>query len=274
MRSFKIFTSFLLLTVSLVFVKAQLTTDKVWNNRKCAVSLTYDDGLNIHLDKVIPLLDSMHFKGTFYVPGYASSVDKRLNEWRTAAKNGHELGNHTLFHACVGNIPGREWVGPDYDLSKYTLKRMIDEVLMANTLLNAIDGKTKRSFAYTCGDTKVEDVVFMDQLKHNFISARGVQGEMLKITEIDIYHIGSFMMMNNSGEDMINLVKKAMETNSYLVFLFHGVGGEHNINVSAEAHRQLLQFLKQNEKDIWVAPFIEVSEYITDFKALGKKAAL
>jgi sialate O-acetylesterase len=267
MSSYKLCTTAVLLAISLIIVKAQDSTAKVWKNKKCAISLTYDDGLNIHLDKVIPLLDSMHFKGTFYIPGNAPSMDKRLNEWRTAAKNGHELGNHTLFHACVGNIPGREWVGADYDLSKYSLKRMLDEVLMANTLLNAIDGKNKRSFAYTCGDTKVEAVVFMDQLKNNFISARGVQGEMLKITEIDRYHIGSFMMMNNSGEDMINLVKRAIETNSYLVFLFHGVGGEHNISVSAEAHRQLLQFLKQNENDIWVAPFLEVSEFIANFKA-------
>jgi hypothetical protein len=44
--------------------------------------------------------------------------------------------------------------------------------------------------------------------------------------------------------------------------VFHGVGGDHNINISLEAHRELLQFLKQNESQVWVAPFIDIAEYI------------
>jgi hypothetical protein len=47
------------------------------------------------------------------------------------------------------------------------------------------------------------------------------------------------------------------------VFLFHGVGGEHSINVSQDAHRQLVQFLKQHENEIWVAPMIDVCLYLT-----------
>jgi len=85
---------------------------------------------------------------------------------------------------------------------------------------------------------------------------------MLKINEINIYRIGSYMIMDNSGDELIDMVKKNMENNTLLVFLFHGVGGGHNINVSLAAHRQLLYFLKQNEKDIWTAPLIEISEYI------------
>jgi peptidoglycan-N-acetylglucosamine deacetylase len=61
---------------------------------------------------------------------------------------------------------------------------------------------------------------------------------------------------------MIALVKKAMQTHTLLVFLFHGVGGEHNLNVSLDAHSNLLHFLKQNEKNIWIAPMIEVAKFI------------
>jgi peptidoglycan-N-acetylglucosamine deacetylase len=261
----------LLFAMSFISLYAQQADmSRPWKNKKCAVSLTYDDGLNVHLDKVIPVLDSAKLKGTFYVPGNAPCVSKRINEWRSAAKSGHELGNHTLFHACVGGIKGREWVNPNYDLSKYTAQRMIDEVLMANTFLSAIDGKTKRSFAYTCGDMYVDSVYFMDKVKDQFVSARGVTSEMLPISKINIWNIGSYMMMESSADEMINLVKEAMKTNSYLVFLFHGVGGEHNINVSEAEHRKLIQFLKQNEKDIWIAPFIDVSEFIVDYKAHKK----
>jgi sialate O-acetylesterase len=69
-----------------------------WKNRKCAVVLTYDDALNVHLDKVIPALDSLAMKGTFYLSAFYPGCKSRIADWRAASK-GHELGNHTLFHA-------------------------------------------------------------------------------------------------------------------------------------------------------------------------------
>jgi peptidoglycan-N-acetylglucosamine deacetylase len=65
-----------------------------------------------------------------------------------------------------------------------------------------------------------------------------------------------------SGEELIAMVKKAMEAKTLLVFLFHGVGGEHDLNVSLPAHRQLLQFLKQNQDRIWVATFLDIAQHI------------
>ena len=84
------------------------TSSRQWNGKKCAVVLTYDDALNVHLDKVIPALDAFKFKGTFYLVGSSPVVSKRLNEWRAAAKKGHELGNHTLNHPCDGTFAGRD----------------------------------------------------------------------------------------------------------------------------------------------------------------------
>jgi sialate O-acetylesterase len=42
-------------------------------------------------------------------------------------------------------------------------------------------------------------------------------------------------------------VKEALTKGALLVFLFHGVGGEHGLNVSLPAHRQLLQYLRQTK---------------------------
>lgn len=61
---------------------------------------------------------------------------------------------------------------------------------------------------------------------------------------------------------MINLVKKAIESNTLLVFLFHGVGGEHSINVSAKAHSELLHFIKLHQNEIWNAPMVDVAQFI------------
>lgn len=239
----------------------------IWKGKKCAVVLTYDDALNVHLDNVIPLLDSLKLKATFYLIASAPGCKNRIGDWRKAAAKGYELGNHTLFHPCVGGLPGREWVKPDYDMSKYSVQRMVDETRMTNVFLEALDGKKKRTFAYTCGDMKIGDSSFMDAMKNDFVAARSVRGQMHTIDQVDLYNVDCYAMNNNTGAEMINLVKKAIQTNSLLVFLFHGVGGEHSINVSLQAHRELIQFLKQNEKDIWIAPMIEVAEFIKKYQS-------
>jgi sialate O-acetylesterase len=228
--------------------------------------LTYDDALNVHLDKVIPSLDSARLKGTFYLSGYFPGFKDRITDWKKAAQKGHEMANHTLFHPCTGNAPGREWVHAERDLSKYTLSRITDEIRMNNVLLESIDGKKKRTFAYPCGDSKVGDTSYVDNIKGDFVSARGVQGEYVQLGKADLYNVGSFMINGQTGEQMIDMVKKAMEQNNMIVFLFHGVGGEHALNVDLAEHRKLIKFLKSNEKDIWIAPFIEATEYIKNYR--------
>src|SRR5688572_20806501 len=76
-------------------------SENVWNGRRCAVVLTYDDALNVHLDNVVPILDSLSFRATFYLSGYSKGCRERLADWRVAATAGHELANHSLFHPCT-----------------------------------------------------------------------------------------------------------------------------------------------------------------------------
>jgi len=111
----------LIFTLLLLPFFCEAQNSNPWNGKKCAVVLTYDDALNVHLDNAIPLLDSLGFKGTFYLSGYFPGCRDRLSDWQTAGENGHELANHSLFHPCTGGIPGRDWVKPDYDLSSYTM---------------------------------------------------------------------------------------------------------------------------------------------------------
>jgi sialate O-acetylesterase len=237
-----------------------------WNHRQCAVVLTYDDAIDADLDHVIPALDSLRLKGTFYLIGSSPALAKRLPEWRQAAAHGHELGNHALFHPCDGSKPGRSFVQADFDLSRYTVNRAVSEIRADNTLLQAIDGKTVRTFAFPCGDLKIGDTLFYKRLEHDFAGARGVIPGMQTIDKIDLDNIECYGMNGDSGERMIGLVKAAMQTHTLLVFLFHGVGGGHNINVDAGAHSQLLHFLKEHEKDIWVAPMVDVAEHIRAYQ--------
>ena len=233
-----------------------------WNGKKCAVVLTYDDGLNVHLTNVVPALDSVGLKGTFYISNYFNGINAQIDGWRKAAAEGHELGNHTIYHPCEGGRTGREFVKPDYDLSNYTVKRITDEIRMMSSFLLAIDGKAKRTFAFPCGDTKIGDSAYFDGLKNEFVAARGVAPGMPTLDKVDLYNVSCYGVNVQSGDQLIALVKQAMQKNGLLVFLFHGVGGEHSLNVSLDAHSQLLHYLANNKNEIWIAPMIDVAEYI------------
>jgi peptidoglycan-N-acetylglucosamine deacetylase len=236
--------------------------NNVWKNKQAAVALTYDDALNIHLDKVVPQLDSFGFKGTFYIIGASPAFTNRLADWRKAAGHGHELGNHTLFHPCAGNKPGRQWVKPDQDLSKYTVQRAANEVMMNNALLEAVDGKKKRSMACPCGESSIGDSSYLPKSKDYFVATRDGTLDAITANAFKPYPVQWISAYDQTENQLVAAMKKAMDDKALLVIVFHGVGGEHPINISLEAHRELMRFIKQNESKIWVAPFVEIAEWM------------
>src|SRR6476620_3694731 len=207
--------------ICLIAVQINAQTDATWHHKKCAVVITYDDAYDQQLDNAIPVLDSLGLKATFYITAFSNSMQTRLNDWKKIAANGHELGNHTLFHPCNGG-KGREWVNPDYDLSKYSVQRMIDETRMTNVFLEALDGKKKRTFAFTCGDMKIGDSAFIEPLKNEFVAARAVRNQMHQLPEIDLYNLDCYIVNGESADQMIGWVRQAVSSNSLLVILFHG----------------------------------------------------
>jgi sialate O-acetylesterase len=254
-------TAFFLVIALLTHCTIFAQSVQPWLGKKCAVVLTYDDAIDQHLDNALPALDSLGLRATFYITAYSTSLQRRMNEWKQVPVRGHELGNHTLFHPCMGG-PGREWVPTEYDMKNYTVKRLVDEIRMTNLFLLSLDGKTRRTFAFTCGDMKVGDSSFMNGMKSDFVAARAVRNQMHRINEIDVYNLDCYVVNGENSAQLIEWAKKAIETNSLLVVLFHGVGGGNALNVSVSAHREFLIFLKQHEKEIMIAPLIEVSDHI------------
>ena len=113
------------------------------------VSLTFDDGLECHLDTVIPLLNQHRLPGTFYIDVGQERFFRRHADWRAAALAGHELGNHTIFHPGVSSKP---WVTEGIALENYSLDRMERELKAASGLLGLVDGLSERSFAFPCSN--------------------------------------------------------------------------------------------------------------------------
>jgi sialate O-acetylesterase len=236
----------------------------LWHGKKAAVILTYDDALNVHLDNAIPALNERDLKGTFYLTAFSDASKNRIPEWRKAASQGHELGNHTLNHPCDASKPGRSWVAAENDLSTYNTTEILREIRMTNVYLEAIDGQKERTFAYTCGDTETGEGSFMEAIKDDFVASRGVRGQLNKIGNINLLNVDCYGVNGETGEQLIQWVKNAEAENALLTILFHGVGGEHALNVSLEAHTQLLDYLEKNKPDIWTTTMIDAAKHVKD----------
>ena len=105
------------------------------DGKQAAIVLTYDDALRSHLDVALPQLDAAGFKGTFFLSGTLPQED--VERWRKAAAAGHELGNHSVFHPCA---KGTFEMPEQYTNERYSVKTMLTEIRVMNTLLHAIDG--------------------------------------------------------------------------------------------------------------------------------------
>lgn len=251
-----------LLATSIFATSSMFAQTGKWNGKKAAVIVTYDDCLDVHLDHVIPALDSAGIKGTFYLTVSSQAFVKRQSEWKLASIKGHELGNHTMFHPCEGGSPGRSWVAPEYDLTTYTIKRLEDEIKMTNVMLSTVDGKAERTFAYPCGDLKAGGQLYVGAISDDFVGARTTEEKIMKWGHIDPYTVGSFNIAGQDGKYMIDIVKKAIAEGGMVVFLFHGVGGGHGLNVALPEHRKLIHFLQENQENLWTPTFVEAMKFV------------
>src|SRR5690606_38192340 len=80
-----------------------------------------------------------------------SAIERRLDGWKRAVDEGHEIGNHTLTHPCSGNFS----FSRNNALESYTLEQMERELLGANEVIERMLGFAPRTFAYPCGQTFV-----------------------------------------------------------------------------------------------------------------------
>lgn len=243
------------------------------DGRKAAVSLSYDDALDSQLDNAIPALDRHGLKGTFYLVPANDPVRLRMDDWRAAARNGHELGNHSLFHPCSAKGPGREWVEPQRDLDAMSVAQVREQVLLANTFLQALDGRTDgRTFTAPCGDQQAKDGNYIDAIRDAFVGIKLVGGTVVPdMATLDTQAVPVHVPVSATGAQLIALVEQAGRQGTMVNFTFHGIGGDH-LSVSSEAHEQLLAFLDTHRATYWTATFLEQMRWVRQQQAKEKAA--
>ena len=231
------------------------------NGAKAAVSLTYDDGIDTQLDIAIPDLNRAGLTGTFYLQG-DNLTPERIDQWRSAANNGHELGNHSIFHPCLSS---HDFVWEEFASEDYTIRRMIKELSVMNNILYSLDGKEgPRTYAYTCSETEVGKESIIDSLKASglFVGARGGgSGVVSDFKQLNIFNVPSMTTVEGTANDMIPFIKQAGDEGGLAVFMFHGVGGDY-LNISREDHQEVLDYLNKNKGTYWTATFSQIIGHI------------
>ncbi|MDP2714366.1 polysaccharide deacetylase family protein [Rheinheimera sp.] len=233
------------------------------NGAKAAVSLAYDDSLATQLDIALPALNAHGLKASFYLQLSGPLISQRLADWRAAAAQGHELGNHTLFHQCSAAKPGRDWVAAENDLDNISAVQLVQQIRLANSMLFAIDGQTERTFTAPCGDELAGGQAYLPLIYSDFVAIKAKTGPIITdMTKLNVHAVEVIAPVGSSGAELIALVKQAAQHGTMVNFTFHGIGGDH-LSVSAQAHAELLAYLAANRDIYWTDTFLNIMQYVT-----------
>ena len=226
-----------------------------------ALSLTFDDARTSQPNGGADLLDKYAARATFYV--MPEAVKQHLMGWKRIVAAGHEIGNHTLYHACTGNF---SW-SKDYPLEEYTLKQMEKELLEANRQIEALLGVTPMSFAYPCGETTIGRGVdaesYIPIVSRHFKTGRGWLDETSNDPAyVDYGQVRGMKMDDMSFEEILPLINQAKEQGYWLVLAGHEIGNEGPLTTRESMLKELLIYLRDAAPEIWLAPVNEVAEYV------------
>ena len=211
-----------------------------WGNARAAVSYTFDDGLIEHYTMVLPRLDSLGVKGTFWIIGH--KIDENIPElhhapmtWamvRELAVHGHEIASHGYNHIAMNTL---------------THEQMASEIALNDSAIYVHTGLHPVSFCFP-GNGRNDEVV-------NFVLSRpGIVGART-------YEIG--IGGKATVESLDAWLDEALQKGSWVIGMTHGIthGWDHFDNPDA-----LWQHLAHARRiadtgKLWIATFAQVTAY-------------
>ena len=278
--------SSLLLTIALSFViytcsaqaydvsATQAQAGFPWpEGKKVALSLTFDDARLTQIDKGIPLLDKYGVKGTFYVS--LPSLAKKLDVWKKAMNNGHEIGHHSLLHSCTVN----------YDFSNrnpledYTMERMRSELDSASKVLKQMVGISPVSFAYPCGQTFVGRGVntksYIPLIASMFETGRGWLGENSNNPLLcDMAHLMGMELDGKSFDQVKELIEAAKKSGKWLILAGHEMNDEGRQTSQLKTLEAICQYANDPANGVWIDNIHSIASYIKQKRGEMQFAAL
>ena len=114
-----------------------------------------------------------------------------------------------------------------------------------------------------CCDTLAGGMSFVEPCRSLFTAARGGDESVIgDLRSLDLHMVPSRSMKEVTGEEMIAFAREAARAGTIAVFMFHGVGGGHNLNVQRQAHQELIAYISEHKRDFWVGTFAEATDWV------------
>jgi len=228
---------------------------------RAALSLSFDDARVSQVDTGMALLDRHGVKATFYL--VPSSVERRLDAWKRAAANGHEIANHSLTHPCSGNFPFARAKA----LEDYTLDRIRHELADANTRLQELLGVTPESFAYPCGQSFVgrgtRTQSYVPIAAELFVTARGWLDEAPNDPAyVDFAQITGIESDGKDFDQVLPILENARAAGAWLVLAGHDIGTGGPQTTRLAMLDALCAYAMNSSNGIWIAPVGTVARYV------------
>ena len=229
--------------------------------KKMGLSLTFDDARLTQIDKGIPLLDKYNVKATFYVS--PDKMEKRIDGWKKAVNNGHDIGNHSVVHPCSGNFT---WAR-SRAIEDYTLQKMHAELDSATQIIENLLGVTPSSYAYPCGQTFIgkakETQSLVPLISSMFESGRTWMAEAPNDPlYCDMAQITGMEMDGKSFEQIKVLIDKAKETGSWLVLAGHEMDEGGNQTTLLNTLEAVCQYAMDPANEIWIDNVHSIAKYV------------
>ena len=231
------------------------------NGKRAAVSLSFDDARVSQIDTGLALLSEHHVKVTFFVQ--AENISRRLEGWKKAVADGHEIGNHSMTHPCTGNYA----FSRHNALEDYNLQMMAAQLDGANAEIQRLLGVKSRTFAYPCGQKFVGRGVdvrsYVPLVAERFLVGRGYLDE----SPNDPAFCDLAQAMGTPFDDMDfgqaqSVVDQTAKDGRWVIFVGHEIGKRGYQVTDAAALSALCDYLKDPANGIWLGTVGEIAEYI------------
>lgn len=215
---------------------------KYKNDKTCAISYTFDDGLVEHATLVAPELEKLGFRGTFWVNGYSvdknDSVKQRVSwkQLKTMSKKGHEISNHGWSHKNLTRLSMNE-VKAEIDKN--------DSAIFVHTGIRPV------TYCYAF-NAKSDSVIAL--ASQNRVDTRLKQ-----------FSVGG----KSTAENLDLRVEDLLKNKDWGVTMTHGITTGYDHFTNADIFWEHIQKIKKMEDKIWVGTFRDVSAYIKEENAIS-----
>jgi peptidoglycan/xylan/chitin deacetylase (PgdA/CDA1 family) len=229
--------------------------------KKMALSLTFDDARLSQIDTGIPLLDKYGIKATFYIS--PESMLKRSDKWKSAVLNGHDIGNHSVYHPCSGNFA---W-SRNKALEEYTLQKMRTELDSANKLIKELLGIEPVSFAYPCGQTFIGRGInvksYVPIIASIFESGRGWLNEAPNDPVFcDLAQLNGTELDGKSFGQVLKIIETAKANGQWLILAGHEMNEEGFQTSQLKTIEAICKYAMDPANGIWIDNVHNIASFV------------